>query len=268
MAAMAMALVTAVPSFAADPAAPVATADPAAPAEAADPAAPIVRYDEDRLSVRVVEMPLAELLDRFADASGAAIRGTVPDRRVTATLDAVPLAEALTTLLGAHSFMLTYGSGGTLRTVELLATGMAVSPSPVATPEASATPGPLAEEEAQAKILQRTVRVSGALARAVESEQPSIGRLLHAAVRERRAGVRAEAREVLLTTLADDPDAEAAYLSTLTPVDDAVLAKILRTSSADDGAEAWMAALATRARSEELRRKAAAVLALLQQPPR
>ena len=41
-----------------------------------------------------------------------------------------------------------------------------------------------------------------------------------------------------------DPEVEAAYLSTLTPVDDATLAKILRAPDPEGAAEEWMAALA------------------------
>jgi hypothetical protein len=234
-----------------------------------DPGAPTVKFEQDRLTVRVDAMPLKEVLDRVAKATGATIRGSVPDRTVTVSVTAAPLSEGLETILGSHSFILKYGSGGAPRAVELLGAGEPVALVPAATPGVAAvpgvaaTPGPLEAEEAQAKILQRTVRVSGDLAAAVGSEQPAIGRLLHAVVREPDAGVRAAARDALIAALSGDPEAEAAYLSTLTPVENEVLANMLQKSSAEDGAAAWMAYLAARAPSEALRAKAAAVLALL-----
>jgi len=88
--------------------------------------------------------------------------------------------------------------------------------------------------------------------------------VLHAAVQEHDPAARAAARDAALGALTVDPEVEAAYLSTLAPVDDAVLAKILRASAAEGAAEEWMAALVARAPSAELRAKAAAVLTALQ----
>jgi hypothetical protein len=219
----------------------------------------VVEYRDDRLTVRVTAGPLARVLSEIARASGAEVRGAVPAREVTATLDRVPLSEALATLLGEQSFVLRYGSDGALRAIELLGVGPSASPL-TASPTPTASPAPLVEEEAQAAILQRPVPVSGALARAVGTQTPSAGRLLHAALGEERVTVRADAREALLAAFTADPEIEAAYLSTLRPVDDRALATIMRGSARGKGAEDLMATFAARAPSPELRAKAAAVL--------
>jgi hypothetical protein len=231
---------------------------------AAEPTPGIVHLDRGRVTLHVAAMPLADLLQRLERQSGARIRGTIPERSITADLADVPLQDALDTILGAESFMLTYGGDGSVRAIELLAAGTAAPPpSPASTPSPApdlTARAPLAEEQRQAAILQRRVTVSRALARAVDEEQPSVGRLLHAALGERRAGLRAEARAAVLAAFARDPETEAAYLSTLRPVDDAVLADMMRARSVDGSAEEWFAAVAARAGSEELREKAAAVL--------
>ena len=237
---------------------------------AATPAPPeVLRYERGRLTLHAAGVSLAGVLEAIARVSGAALRGTLPSDDVTATLDDVPLADALTTVLHGRSFMLVYDGGGALRVIELLeaAPAVASSPEPPTLPIAatsSPSSGTLAEEEAQAAVLQRPVAISGTLARALGDEQITTGRLLYAATNEPQSAVRAEAREALLATFAADPAREAAYLSTLTPVANDVLARILRGSEQDGGAQELMAELASRSRSPELRAKAAAVLQELQ----
>jgi hypothetical protein len=92
-----------------------------------------------------------------------------------------------------------------------------------ASPAAQATPTPrppLAEEEDQAVVLQRPVTIFGPLAQTLGAEQAPIGRVLHAAVQERSPGTREAAREAALDAMRGDPAIEAAYLSTLVPVED------------------------------------------------
>ncbi len=229
-------------------------------APAAGPAPEVVRYENDRLSVTATDVPLDRLLAQIAAVTNATIRGTAPSRPVSADFQAVPLREGLTRLFGEESFMLTYANDGTLRTIDLLGRGVPGTPSPVISTTPSPRP-PLADEEAQAQILRRTIPATGPLAGALGTDAPTIGQVLHAVLREPRAAVRAAAREEALAAFARDPESEAAYLSTLVPVDDAVLADMLRRMAVADGsAEEWMAALATRAPSAALRGKASAVL--------
>jgi hypothetical protein len=221
-------------------------------------AEPQVRYAAGRLTLQVERMPIAEVMRRIGDATGAVVRGDAPTGEVTIKVDDVPMTVALDNVLGKHSFMLTYGAHGTLRSIELLGAGVPMSPAPAGTPTR-----PLAAEEAQATLLQRNVPAWGSLIGAFGAEPLTVGRLLHAVVNDQRADVRAAARESILDAFVAHPEVEAAYLSTLTPVEDATLASIMRASSVDTSAEEWFAVVATRARSPELKQKATAILAAL-----
>ncbi|MCC6765603.1 MAG: hypothetical protein IT293_13160 [Deltaproteobacteria bacterium] len=227
------------------------------------PAPAAVRWADGRLSVRVVDAPLDRVLAEIAAVTRATVRGEVEARPVTIDFTALPIADGLARLLGAESFMLTYAGDGSLRTIDLLTRGAPAAPAPSVGSAPSPRP-PLAEEEDQAFVLQRPVAVAGPLAAAVGSDEAPVGRVLHAAVMERDPAARAAARDAGLAAFARDPEVEAAYLSTLTPVDDAVLARILQASAGDPrSVEEWMSALAARAPSAALRAKAAAVLAVL-----
>ncbi|MCC6849633.1 MAG: hypothetical protein IT294_14110 [Deltaproteobacteria bacterium] len=230
---------------------------------AATPAPAGVRWEDGRLSVRVVDAPLDRVLVEIAAATRAALRGEVEARSVTIDFTALPVADGLARLLGAESFMLTYAADGSLRTIDLLTRGVPVTPAPSVGTTSSPRP-PLADEEEQAVVLQRPVAVAGPLAAAVGGDAAPIGLVLHVAVGERDPAARAAARDVALAAFARDPEVEAAYLSTLAPVDDVVLARILHGAAADPrGVEEWLAALAGHAPSAALRAKAAAVLAVL-----
>src|SRR5262245_34965801 len=202
----------------------------------------VVLYEHDRLTVHVTEMPLDRLLAAIAAATHAIVRGEVTARPISIDFTAVPFADGLARIFGAESFMLTYGSDGALRAIDMLNPGPAVAP-PLGT---KSSPGaPLAAEEAQAQILQRPVTITGALARALHTERPPIGGVLHAILQARRASVRGAARDVALAAFRRDPEIEAAYLSTLAPVEDDVLAGILRGAAHEGAVEEWMKALAS-----------------------
>jgi hypothetical protein len=85
------------------------------------PRKPVIRYREDVLTVRVVKVPVSEVLAEFARQSGAEIRGQPCEAHdVTAQFDDVPLGQALYRLLGDQNYALVYGHGGRLQTVRLL----------------------------------------------------------------------------------------------------------------------------------------------------
>jgi hypothetical protein len=135
---------------------------------------------------------------------------------------------------------------------------------PPTLPTASPRPS-RAEEEDQATILQRTIGVSGPLAAAIGSAEPPVGRVLHAVLQETNPAIREAAREAVIEAFKRDPEVERAYLSTLTPVEDATLATMLAAMGPGGAAQEWMQALASRAPSMPLRLKATTVLAALQQ---
>jgi len=232
----------------------------------------VVGYEQGRLTVRVTDMPLDRLIDEIAAATRATIRGGRPTRTVTFDFTARPVREALATVLSGESFVLKYAADGEIRRIELLGRGEALpTPTPVSTvptpTPVSAVPSPRAEEEAAgAPALQRKVVALNALARAMGTTTPPIGRVLEV-VTDQRPGVRDGAREVALAAFASDPEIEVAYLATLTAVDDAVLARQLRNTAAVGAAEQWLGALASRAPSPALRGKATAMLAALNKLP-
>ena len=77
-------------------------------------------YRSDRLSVRLEKVPLEEVLAELGRVSGAEIHGAPREpRAITAQFDDVPLLEALFRLIGDQNFMLSYGEGDRLRTIEL-----------------------------------------------------------------------------------------------------------------------------------------------------
>jgi hypothetical protein len=221
----------------------------------------VVRYDAGRLTVHVEAMPLDRLIGEIVAVTHATVRGSVTARQVSIDFKDLPLSDGLTRILGAESFMLTYAGDGTVRLIEILGSGPAAVPTVHGITTPSPRP-PLAAEEEQAQVLQRLIIVSGPLADAIGGDQATIGRVLHSAIQERDPATRAAAREAVLGAITSDPAVEAAYFSTLRPVDDNTLAAILRATSAE-GAEEWMAAVAARAPSAELRAKATAVLAAL-----
>ena len=244
------------------PAPPAATAtEVPRTAASATPVPHTVRYEDGRLTVRVADLPLDRLLAEIAAVTHAKVRGSIDARPVSFDFTNLPIFEGLARIFGAESFMLTRARDGTLRTIDMLGKGASV-PAPRAT--ASPRP-PLADEEAQAAVLQRSVAVSGALADAVGGTDAPVGRVLHAAIMDRDPTVRAAAQETELAAFARHPEIEAAYLSTLQPVDDTVLARIFQGSAGDPGSVGeWMALLAARAPSPALRAKAASVLTALQ----
>src|SRR5581483_9010139 len=75
----------------------------------------------DALTVRLVNVPVTEVLEDIARQSGADIRGTVrKPREISAEFADVPLADALQRLLGDQAFALVYSSTGDLRAVKLV----------------------------------------------------------------------------------------------------------------------------------------------------
>jgi hypothetical protein len=92
-----------------------------APARAVEPPAPLVEYHDDALTARLDNVPLGQVLDALAEATGAEITGPRDDqRRVSARFTAVPLPQALFWLLDDESFTLTYGDDGRPARIELL----------------------------------------------------------------------------------------------------------------------------------------------------
>jgi len=218
----------------------------------------VVRYRDDRLSVHVTDVLIAEVLAEIGRQCGAQVNGPVPVRRVTASFDDLSLAVGLSRLLQRQSFALVYSGAGRLLAIDLVieAAGDTAAPPTEAVPAAT----PMLSGEKQAAVFGRTLQVNSELATALGTHTPTAGQVLHAVLHQSNAAQRSAAQQTLLAAFDVDAELENAYLAVLQPVDDVTLAKLLRDAAQGHAAEEFMAQLASRARSEELRRKAAAVL--------
>ena len=231
---------------------------------------PIVTYRSDQLSVRLEKVPLEDVLAELGRVSGAEIQGALREPRdITAQFDDVPLPEALFRLIGDQNFMLTYGEGDRLRTIELFggpqeprnagrrspAAGPVGSPSPAA---GSTMPQRLA---VAISILERhpPVAVAGQLAQAFGGNTATFHQLFDATLHQPDAGLRTEALHAALNAFEADPELRSSVLGMLGGVDDAVLGQMLR-GVASLRAEELANQVATQAQTDELRSKALSVL--------
>jgi hypothetical protein len=224
----------------------------------------VVHYEGARVTLHAEQAPLATVLDRLARETGATLRGDVPDRAVTLDLQGLPVDEVLVRLLGKDNFALTYGADGVLRAIEVLrASEGAPSWPPPSVAEAGSEPR--ASPDYPQEVMGRTVEVGGRLARELGSQRPTAGQLIHASLRVKSGKLRAEAQQRVLEAFERDPEIEDVFSRTLAAIDDATLARMLR-GMGGSRAEEFMTKLAARARSEQLRAKAAAVLEQLRTP--
>src|SRR5438128_1324102 len=231
---------------------------------------PIVTYRSDQLSVRLEKVPLEDVLAELGRVSGAEIQGAPREPRdITAQFDDVPLPEALFRLIGDQNFMLTYGEGDRLRTIELFggpqeprdatstspATGSVGSPSPAA---GSTMPQNVA---VAISLLERhpPVPVTGRLAAELGGNTATFHQLGDVVLHQQDAGLRTEALRASLKAFEAESDLLSRVLTLLAGVDDAALGQALRAiagSHADEIAHE----VAGQAQAGEVRAKAMTVL--------
>jgi hypothetical protein len=90
---------------------------------AADPetSRPDVRWEKQRLSVRVERVGLGTLIGEILQKTGAALRGQpLVEKDVSLVFEPLPLEEALHRVLGEQNFTVRYGPTGQPLTIELL----------------------------------------------------------------------------------------------------------------------------------------------------
>jgi hypothetical protein len=209
--------------------------------------APYVRYADGRLSVRLESVPLADVLDRLASATGAAIRGDIPESRdVTARFDDVPLEQALPQLLGSQNYSLRFGADGALSSVTMIGPpGVPTVPVPTSRPP----------------TFLRTARVTGALRDALGADDVQLMKLFEAAARQPDPAIRRDATRVLVDAIESD----AAFRTVVVTMDDAGFADVLRRQGGDKASQ-LAGDIMGAARSYELRAKALRVMEQLRQP--
>jgi len=231
---------------------------------AAESPPPFIQYGNDMLTVRLREVPVSEVLQEIAGQSGAQIRGSIREpRQVTADFQAVPLAEALSRLLGDQNFALVYGKGGRLKAVRLLGGGEVVveagssPPSTAAPPVAERQPFPGSLPE----LIDRhpPVPVDGQVAAALGSRSATLRQLLELSLHSDDASVRAEAMRTGIAAVEAEPDLRSAVVSELQSADVALLTSMLR-GAVNERAEGVVTQVLENARMADIRVKASAVL--------
>lgn len=224
-----------------------------------DAAAPMVHYQGGRLSARIHDVPLDDVLRAVTAETGVRFEGIPLDERdVSKRFDDVPFAEALRRLIGRQNFMLVYGADGQPSRVRLLG----VPALPVA--RGAHTPAPPSFGVVLAQ--QPPVAVSDQLAAALGSQHGPLPlvRVLQA-LRLDGGGIRDEAVGVFLHALQTTPALRSSFLA----LDDRGLATLARSWGGTHAADA-LSLLVTRARTPEVRGLATKGLARLKldQPPR
>jgi len=206
----------------------------------------------DALTVRLVNVPVTEVLEDIARQSGADIRGTVrKPREISAEFADVPLADALQRLLGDQAFALVYSSTGDLRAVKLV-DGSDASPPP--SPAAAAS-----TEFMRIVSAHDRVKVHGVLADAIGAPTGSILQLFDLATRHDDPSVRTEAVKAMVGLLEADQSVRNALMNQLHFMDDVQVTTLLR-NSAGPHAEELLRTVMVQATAIELRARASSVL--------
>jgi len=225
----------------------------------------LIRYEHDALTVRLTNVPVAEVLDELRRQTGAEIRGQPhTPGAVTAEFAAVPLGEALHRLLGEQNFALVFADGGRLKAVRLLgeAEGLAAAPPSGAAPPAPArtTPPQVAAADLATLLARHApVPVAGRLAPLLGASSASFAQLVDLTLHQDDADVRAEALTTAVSTLEMDPTLLAAVVDELDTVDDGALHTLFGNVAGEHAEEIAMLIL-TQARANELRVKASSIL--------
>ncbi len=228
----------------------------------------VVRYHDDKLTVRAKDAATADVLQELARSTGATIQGAQPTiPRINADFENVPLVEGLDRLFGKNSFNLVYGRHG-LREIQLLGSGPAVS-----VQAAPAQPEPLPPEMALlAGSVMLPLRnhppipISGILAHALGADVATFDQLLRTALHDESSEVRNAAAKTCIETVEGDPSVLQAFQNAVGGMDDQTLAGAAQRLGGPN-IEQFMRAIASNAHEQDLRSRAAAVLMRLHAQP-
>ena len=238
-------------------------------ARAADEKAKRIEYRDDRLTVRVEQMPINDLLTELARQSGAEIAGSPrEDRQITVDFEQLPVVEGLQRILATQNFTLRYGEGGRLRLIQLLGGPQTARLTPPTTvPATQPTQGQANCGNVMVLLQQVPAQpASPRLAQALATSSVSLPQLLDAAMHQNDAGIRADAMRAWLNAVESNAELRAAVVCSLNATDDATLTQLIR-GGAGAHAEELVLQVATQARSSELRVKGSALLKALRATP-
>ena len=222
----------------------------------------LVEYHDDRLSVHLEKVPLADVLSELARISGGQIRGELRDQHdVTAEFRDVPLSDALHRLLGNQNFALVYGRSGELRAIRLLGGPQTGAPKPPAvaslmpTTTLSPSPGNLLTLFARHAPLP----VSGRLAEAFGSNTATFEQLLNASLHNDDPAVRAEGLRVFIGGVEGDAELKNAVMGSLGAMDDQQATALVQSIAGEHASE-FIAGVVTRTRDGSLRTRGSIIL--------
>ena len=233
-----------------------------------EPSRGVLKYQNDRLSVRLVEAPLEQVMADLGQASGADVFGTLGQRRdVSAEFDDVPLVEALQRLLGDQNFVLEYGRGDRLRAIKLVGGPLApikiaVTSAPVPNVAPPTSGVPRARDPGGAVAMldgHSAIPISGRLAQALGTNAATLRQLFDAAAHNADATVRAEAMRAFMRGLDAEPAFRELVLRALNTLDDFTLTQMLYGLAGQHAVE-MAAEIAAHAHGSELRSRAHGIL--------
>lgn len=221
-----------------------------------------VRYRDDKVSLRVDNMPVGDVLKEIGRKSGAEIKGELREpHSISGEFDEVPLREALPRLLGAQNFTLTYGEDGKLKAIELLG-------GPLAPPEKRKKETVAKGKDYDPRWItvwrtfehRRPIPVSGKLAALTGKSELNWDYLVNTAYGyEEDARVRNQAIRLGLKALEEDPELRAAALESTAAMSDTELAEFARTMCRHR-AQDFVKRVARLSDRPEIRNRAVAVL--------
>jgi len=260
----------------APPAAPPAATSPethdAAPApaqaeghEAAPPRD--ISLHGDKLTVRVTDVQVEEVLKAITAPSNAEIKGTVKESRaVTIDFTDVPVQDGLGRILGDQNFLLTYREGGELKAITLLGAPLEESAEARIVKNAAGTttstqPSTLSPGE----LMQRSVPISGRLQQVLGQPTATMQQLMDISIHEENAGLRTEAIRAGMQAIDNAPDMRSSVLKSLEGADDGVLASMLR-NVAQGRANEIISQVAATSRTPEIRTRGMQILRNLNAP--
>ena len=230
-----------------------------------------VTVRDGRMSVRLDDAVLRNVVADVAHQTGADVKGTVPDARtVSASFDDVPLDEGLRRLLGTLSFALVYGQDGRLRTIELRGGPQERATSPAAA-GSDAQPGPIPSRpgvEEATDVLRKfaeggqPIPVRGRLARALGADAVPFSSLVQAAVGQDDPRVRTEALRTGLRALESDRNVREAFTTLLDTIGDDELVQVMRNMAKDRAVE-FTNAIARGAHEDAVKARATSIAKLV-----
>ncbi len=222
-----------------------------------------IKLHGDKLTVRVSDVQVEEVLRAIAGPSKAEIRGSVKDpRAVTIDFADVPLRDGVGRLLGEQNFVLTYREDGSLRAITLL--GGPIEPSTEArivknAPTVTTTTVPTLTP---AEVLQRSVPVTGRLEQFLGQPTATMQQLMDISMRQEDSALRLEAVRTGMHAIDSTPDMRNTVVKSLEGTDDIVLTSLLR-NMAQDHANEVIAQIAATSHTPAIRTRTLQILRTL-----